>query len=67
MMSRMRASSDYTSGASNRADARYWLDVQKSDIIPYFYRFLKADRDSSEADQAKEQMLAGLQLFAEAI
>lgn len=57
----------YAIGASNRADARYWLDVQKSDIIPYFYRFLKADRDSSQADQAKEQMLAGLLLFAEAM
>jgi glutathione S-transferase len=57
----------YASGASNRAEARYWLDVQKPDIIPYFYRFLKADSYSSEADQAKEKMLMGLQLFAESM
>lgn len=45
----------------------YLEDVQKSDIIPRFYRFLKTDRNSSQADQAKEQMLAGLLLFAEAM
>ena len=57
----------FSSQAAIRADARYWLDVQKSDIIPYFYRFLKAGKCSSEADQAKEMMLAGLQIFAQAM
>jgi glutathione S-transferase len=57
----------FTSGASNRADVRYWLDIQGTAIIPYFYRFLKADQDSLQADQARDQMLTGLQLFVEAM
>ncbi|AXI46685.1 hypothetical protein C1J03_12025 [Sulfitobacter sp. SK012] len=54
-------------GASRRADARYWLDLQKTEIIPYFYRFLKADRGSAEADHAREQMLDSLQKLAKAM
>lgn len=55
----------FTYNASIRADARYWLDVQNASIVPYFYRFLKADRDSIEADQARDEMLKGLQLLAD--
>lgn len=57
----------FTTGASARADARYWLDIQGVAIVPYFYRFLKADRDSLEADQARDELLKGLKMFAEAM
>lgn len=57
----------FSANPSNRAEARYWSDFQGANIIPYFYRFLKADRDSMIADEAKGKMLIGLQTFAEAM
>ncbi|PHR92799.1 MAG: hypothetical protein COA69_05575 [Robiginitomaculum sp.] len=48
-----------------RAEARFWLDQQGADIIPYFYRFLKAEAGSVEANEAKDKMLEGLLAFTQ--
>jgi glutathione S-transferase len=57
----------FLANPSSRAEARYWLDLQGANIIPYFYRFLKADRGSLIADEAKGKMLIGLRSFAESM
>lgn len=49
----------------DRAEARFWLDHQGKSIIPYFYRYLKANVGSESANEAKEQMLSGLLQLAE--
>jgi glutathione S-transferase len=51
----------------SRAEARFWLDYQGANIIPYFYRFLKAEKNSAMAEIAKRQMLAGLIEFTAAM
>ena len=50
-----------------RAEARFWLDHQRRAIIPYFYRFLKAERSSPIESEARDQMLAGLLELTEAM
>jgi len=52
---------------SGRAEARFWLDQQGKEIIPQFYRFLKAQRGSAAANEAKTQMVAGLKAFTKAM
>lgn len=51
----------------DRAEARFWLDQQGRAIIPYFYRFLKSERDDPAAREAREKMLSGLTDFARAM
>lgn len=57
----------WPSTPSARAEARFWLDHQGRAIIPYFYRFLKAERGSPSESEARDQMLAGLRALAEAM
>ena len=49
------------------ADAKFWIDYQGSNIIPYFYRFLKAEPTSEVADLAKHQLEQGLETFSNAM
>jgi len=53
--------------ASERAEARYWLDYQGAKIIPKFYRFLKGEPESAAADTAKATMMAGLTAITKAM
>lgn len=46
------------------ADAKFWIDYQGTNIIPYFYRFLKAEPTSEAADLAKLQLEHGLETFS---
>ncbi|MEH6631171.1 MAG: glutathione S-transferase family protein [Halopseudomonas aestusnigri] len=57
----------FPSDANDRAEARFWLDQQGRTIIPFFYRFLKADKGSPEEAEAKAQMLDGLKSFTQAM
>lgn len=50
-----------------QADAKFWIDYQGSHIIPYFYRFLKAEATSDAADIAKHELEQGLENFANAM
>ncbi|MBL4647256.1 MAG: glutathione S-transferase family protein [Rhizobiales bacterium] len=48
---------------SARAEARFWIDHQNSNIIPYFYRFLKAEIGSDAARLAEDSMTQNLLAF----
>jgi glutathione S-transferase len=50
-----------------RSEQRYQIDNLSKILIPYFYRFLKAEQDSQQAQHAKTQMLAGLRSFVAAM
>jgi glutathione S-transferase len=48
------------------ANAEYWIDLVDTQVIPYFYRFLKA-QTVSEQQNACKKMLDGLALFSAGI
>ncbi len=50
-----------------KAEAKYWMDVVSTKIIPYFYRFLKADQPGEARDAARTKMLEGIELFTRAM
>ncbi|MHA1572229.1 MAG: glutathione S-transferase family protein [Alphaproteobacteria bacterium] len=50
--------------AAGIADAKFWLDYQDRRIVPYFYRFLKAEPGSEAAEAARVALEQGLEEFA---
>ena len=48
------------------ANAEYWIGLVDTQVIPYFYRFLKA-QTASEQQNASKKMLDGLALFSAGI
>lgn len=50
----------YPESGAARAETRFWLDQQGREIIPYFYRFLKADTASDAENAARDTMVQGL-------
>ena len=50
-----------------QADAKFWIDYQGGNIIPHFYRFLKAELTSEAADRAKHQLEHGMEIFTNAM
>jgi len=57
----------YPDNSQDRADARFWLDHLSTQIVPYFYRFLKAEAGSEAAEIAKTTMVAGLEAITKAM
>ncbi len=53
----------YPPSASETADVKYWLDYQGGKIVPYFYRFLKAEKDSELADEERRTFEHGLEAY----
>ena len=56
----------FPESALDRVEARFWLGHQGANIVPQFYRFLKA-QTASDAEKAKADMLAGLATFTGAM
>ena len=62
-----RSGTLFSPDPDQRAEPRYWIDFQGREIIPHFYQFLRAERDSENAAQAKGRMISGLSIFAGAM
>lgn len=53
----------FPSSPSERAEARFWMDQQGSDIIPHIYKYLGAEQGSEAEAIAKANMLEGIVAF----
>jgi glutathione S-transferase len=51
---------------SERAKVEYWMDFVNTQVIPFMYRFLKA-QTANEQQVSRESMLKGLSIFSNAI
>ena len=50
---------------TQRAETKFWMDFVGSEIIPYFYCFLKAFEAGEARDESKTRMLKGLETFTQ--
>lgn len=56
----------FCASAPARAEERFWLDQIGREIIPYFYRFLKAPTGTAEGAEARSALEAGIVRFFDA-
>jgi len=56
-----------TASATGSAEIHFWADQLGRAIIPYFYRFLKADLESQQSNKAKSSMTSGIESFTKAM
>jgi glutathione S-transferase len=47
-------------------NAQFWMDLVNTQVIPYFYRYLKA-QTTDEQQYARDKMLEGLAIFSDGI
>lgn len=50
--------------AIQKADVTFWMNYVNTQIVPYFYRFLKADKPGEKPNDEKRMMLNGLEQFS---
>lgn len=49
--------------ATERADAKFWMDFIGKRIIPYMYRFLKTEQSGDYQDDSKNKLMLGITEF----
>ncbi|MFT5259150.1 MAG: glutathione S-transferase [Cryomorphaceae bacterium] len=57
----------FSSSASDQVEQKYWIDTVGSQIIPYFYRFLKTSELGDYQDQSRDKMIQGTMAFTRAM
>lgn len=50
-----------------KAETKYWIDFLGSQVIPYFYRFLKAHVAGDSRNESKHNLLKGMRIFTQAM
>ena len=53
----------FLTNPNQRAEQKYWIDQVSNEIVPYFYRYLKAHETGPAQHEARDKMLAGLISF----
>ena len=57
----------FSTKATEQAEQKYWIDTIESQIIPYFYRFLKTSEPGDYQDESKKKMIQGIMAFTRAM
>jgi glutathione S-transferase len=57
----------FSSDPNECAEQKYWMDHINQKIVPYLYRFLKAVKADDAREEARKQLISGLQQLAEAM
>ncbi|MEW6996130.1 glutathione S-transferase family protein [Colwelliaceae bacterium BS250] len=57
----------YPIEAKKKAETKYWMDFVSTDIVPYFYRYLKAHKAGEYRNQSQARMINGVNTFTKAM
>jgi glutathione S-transferase len=57
----------FSTKATETAEQKYWIDTKGTQIIPYFYRFLKTSEAGKYQDESRNKMIEGLSNFTNAM
>jgi glutathione S-transferase len=57
----------FSTNATEQAEQKYWIDTLGSEIIPYFYRFLKTSDPGDYQDESHNKMIQGMTAFTRAM
>jgi len=53
--------------AEDRAETRFWVDHINERVVPYIYRYLKADQPGEYRDASRAALLEGMRELGEAM
>jgi glutathione S-transferase len=53
--------------ANQRAEQKYWMDHINNNIVPYLYRFLKANDPGDYRDESRNKLVSGIQQLTDAM
>jgi glutathione S-transferase len=57
----------FASQPNQKAEQKYWMDHVGNNIVPYFYKFLKAVEPDQKQAYLREKMIAGMATITEAM